>query len=111
MKTKSLQRAFLLASGLCAVVVILLSQSFYTSTDSLAVEKKDKSKDKKEVAIHAPSDVAAQGQAVELNHNQLATEEKIVLADDQNDKAVFVQRIATKFFKTLFRAIISPNAP
>jgi D-alanyl-D-alanine carboxypeptidase len=110
MKTKSLQRAFLLASGLCAVLVILLSQSFYKVADSTS-DKKEKSKDKTEVAIHAPSDVAAQGQSVELNPTQPVVQEKTVLADQKNEKAIFIQRIATRFFKTLFRAIISPNAP
>jgi hypothetical protein len=55
--------------------------------------------------------VAAQGQSVELSPSQSSVAEELVLADDKNEKAVFVQRIATNFFKTLFRVIISPNAP
>ena len=111
MKSKSLQRLLLLASGICAVLVILLSQSFYQVSSVPAKSKADKASDKKEVAIHAPSDVAAQGQAVELNHSQPPVVEKIVLEDHKNEKAVFIQKIATNFFKTLFRVIISPNAP
>jgi hypothetical protein len=111
MKSKSFQRALLLASGFCAVLVILLSQSFYQTSSSPAKIKTDKASDKKEVAIHAPSDVAAQGQSVELNHSQPPVAEELVLANDKNEKAVFVQKIATNFFKTLFRVIISPNAP
>jgi hypothetical protein len=107
MKSKSFQRAFLLASGFCAVLVILLSQSFYQTTVVPAKSKTDKT----EVAIHAPSDVAAQGQAVELHHSQPSVQEEFVLADGKNEKAVFIQQIAAQFFKTLFRVIISPNAP
>ncbi len=110
MKSKSFQRVLLLASGLCAVLVILLSQSFY-QVASIPAKSKEKKSDKTEVAIHAPSDVAAQGQAVELNHAPSSVSEKLVLADHKNEQAVFIQKIATNFFKTLFRVIISPNAP
>jgi hypothetical protein len=111
MKSKSFQRTLLLASGFCAVLVILLSQSFYQVSAVPGKIKSEKASDKKEVVIHAPADVAAQGQAVELNHSQPSVTEEIVLSDDKNEKAVFIQKIATDFFKTLFRVIISPNAP
>lgn len=108
MKTKSLQRIILLASGICAVVVILLSQSFYQVSGQAL---KSKSKDKKEITIHAPSDVAAQGQAVELNHQQPSLLEELILSDKKEETVVFIQKTALNFFKTLFRVIISPNAP
>jgi len=111
MKSKSLQRALLLASGLCAVVVILLSQSYYQTGVTSSKIKTEKQSDTKEVVIHAPSDVAAQGQSVELDNSQPSVAEELVLEDNKNEKAVFIQRIATDFFKTLFRVIISPNAP
>jgi len=111
MQSKSLQRTLLMASGFCAVLVILLSQSFYQTSSVPSKIKAEKASDKKEVAIHAPSDVAAQGQSVELNHSQPPVSEELVLGDDKNEKAVFIQKIATNFFKTLFRVIISPNAP
>ncbi len=112
MKSKSFQRVLLLASGLCAVVVIfafavLLSGCFC----SRKIAKNEKSSEKKEVAIHAPSDVASQGQAFELNPTQPSVVEELVLPDSKNENAVFIQKIATNFFKTLFRVIISPNAP
>ncbi len=111
MKSKPLQRALLLACGFCAVLVILLSQSFYHVSDQAFKAKTEKSKDKTEVAIHAPSDVAAQGQSVELSEQQPAQLEELVLEDHKNERLVFVQKTTLKFFKTLFRAIISPNAP
>ena len=108
MKTKSLQRIILLASGICAVVVILLSQSFYQVSGQAL---KTKSKDKKEVTIQAPSDMAAQGQAVELNHQQPALQEELILSDKKQETVVFIQKTTINFLKTLFRVIISPNAP
>ncbi|HCW07040.1 MAG TPA: hypothetical protein DGG95_06715 [Cytophagales bacterium] len=111
MKTKSLQRAILLASGICAVMVILLSQSFYQSAEQSLKFKTEKSKDQKEVAIHAPSDVTAQGQSVELNTVQPPLQEELVLSDNKNDVLVFVKKTTLNFFKTLFRVFISPNAP
>jgi hypothetical protein len=110
MKSKSLHRVFLLASGLCAVTVILLSQAFYKGNPDPKA-KAEKAKDKSEVLIHAPSDMTVQGQAVELDHSQPALLEELSLSDDKNEKAAFIQRTATDFFKTLFRVIISPNAP
>ncbi len=110
MKSKSLQRSFLLASGLCAVAVILLSQVFYTGNPSTK-GKTEKSKDKSAVVIQAPSDMAAQGQVVELIHSQVATVEELHLSSNKNERIVFIQKVATDFFKTLFRVIISPNAP
>ncbi len=110
MESKTLQHAFLLASGICAVVVILLSQAFYTNSYSSKI-KTEKAKDKTEVTIHAPSDLAAQGSAVELDHSQTEIVKEPVLSNDKNEKAVFIQKIASNFFKTLFRVIISPNAP
>lgn len=118
MKNKSLQRGFLLASGLCAVVVILLSQSFYQNTNISLKAKTEKVKnlrtgqsDKKEVAIHAPSDVASQGHSVELNEQQPSQVQEIILSDEKNDVVVFIRKTTVNFFKTLFRVIISPNAP
>ncbi len=111
MKSKSFQRVLLLASGFCAVLVILLSQSFYQSAPVPTKSKTEKASGKTEVVINAPSDVAAQGQAVELSHSQPSVVEELVLSDSKNEKAVFIQKIATDFFKTLFRVIISPNAP
>jgi hypothetical protein len=109
MKNKSLQRSFLLASGICAVLVILLSQSFYQN--SHVVLKTKAEKDKKEVAIHAPSDVASQGHSVELNEQQPSHVQEIILSDEKNETVVFIQKTSVNFFKTLFRVIISPNAP
>ena len=108
MKTKSIQRIILLASGICAVVVILLSQSFYQVSGQ---PLKTKEKDKKEVTIQAPSDMAAQGQAVELNHQQPSLVEELILSDKKQETVVFIQKTTINFFKTLFRVIISPNAP
>jgi hypothetical protein len=111
MKTKAIQRAFLLTSGICAVLVILVSQSFYQSSNVTLKGKTDKAKEQKEVVIHAPSDVASQGHSVELNEQQPSHVQETILGDEKNDVVVFVQKTTVNFFKTLFRVIISPNAP
>ncbi|HTH55615.1 MAG TPA: hypothetical protein VL728_06185 [Cyclobacteriaceae bacterium] len=111
MEKKSLQRAFLLASGICAVLVILLSQSFYQNSSIALKGKTDKAKEQKEVTIHAPSDVASQGHSVELNEQQPSQVHEVILSDEKNEVVVLVQKTTINFFKTLFRVIISPNAP
>lgn len=111
MKTKSLQRAILLATGICAVVVILLSQSFYQTPNLALKSKADKAKDKKEVTIQAPSDVTSHVQSVELNEQQPPHVEEVISHEKKNEVVVFVQKTTIKFFKTLFRVIISSNAP
>jgi hypothetical protein len=111
MKTQLLQRAFLLASGICAVLVILVSQSFYQTSSITLKAKADKSKDKKEVTIHAPSDVTSQGHSVELNEQQPSHVEEVISNGEKNEVVVFIRKTTVNFFKTLFRVIISPNAP
>jgi len=109
MKTKSLQRAILLASGICAVLVILLSHSFYKSEPIAKI--KAKKSDKTEVTIQIPADVAAQGQAVELDEQQPTIVKELDLSDKKTEAVVFIRKTTLNFFKTLFRVIISPNAP
>ncbi|MBI1770596.1 MAG: hypothetical protein HY015_01380 [Bacteroidetes bacterium] len=113
MKTKSLHRAILLASGICAVLVILLSQSFYQPSGVALKSKTEKSGQaaKKEVIIHAPSDVTSQGQSVELSHQQPSLLERLILNDKKKEVVVFIRKTTLNFFRTLFRVIISPNAP
>ncbi|MBS1487576.1 MAG: hypothetical protein JST43_08290 [Bacteroidetes bacterium] len=110
MKTKSLQRVFLLAIGLCAVLVILLSHSLYQNSDQAAQQPK-KNKDKSEVTIQAPTEVASQGQTGIVNDQDAVVVKELVSDEHKNEIIVFIEKNTIRFFKTLFRVIISPNAP
>lgn len=108
MNLKSIYRILTLIIGVCTVAVILLSKVVPTNSD---IAKEKDSKDKTEVTIHAPSDVAAQSSSLDVPQHQpgLITTLKL----DEKREGIFteVKKTFASLFKTLFRVIISPNAP
>ncbi|MBS1558974.1 MAG: hypothetical protein JST69_09640 [Bacteroidetes bacterium] len=109
MKAKPIYRTLLLAIGLCAVLVILLSHSFYKESHQAAPS--EKSKDKTEVSIQTPSEVTPQGQIGIVNDQNAAVVKELVTDEHKNETFAFVRKSVIGFLKTLFRVIISPNAP
>lgn len=98
----------LLAVGICAVAVILLSHSFYQDQK---IATKTTKKGKTEVTIQAPSDVTSQGQ-IGVVPDQHPSVVKEIVTDERKDNAViFVRKSVANFFRTLFRVVIAPNAP
>jgi LAS superfamily LD-carboxypeptidase LdcB len=108
MNIKSLYRFFILFVGICTVAVILLSKAFYPATET--TKEKD-SKAKTEVAIHAPSDVASQSNSVDVTQHHPALITTLQQDETREGKFTVVTKTFTTLFKTLFRVIISPNAP
>ena len=100
-------------AGVLTVVVILLAQFLYFPAEKdLAL---DAAKQKTEQApgatiIHAPADVVP-SPSVQLNEISPAAL-KASIPDVKSTKTFFpITRIFASYFKILFRAIISPNAP
>ena len=110
---KQFFRTFTMVSGILTVIVILLLQSFYapqsgSSKAKAAPTKQEQKSDN--VVINTPSDVVA-SPAVQLDENT-PTILKPLTPDETREKSIFpVVKIFESFFRTLFRAIISPNAP
>lgn len=108
MNIKSLYRVFILLVGICTVAVIVLSKAIYPASE--VVKEKD-AKAKTEIAIHAPSDVASQSNSVAVSEHQPGLVTTLQLNEKREEKFSVVTKTVTTLFKTLFRVIISPNAP
>jgi hypothetical protein len=106
-------RMLLMIVGVLTVVVILLAQSLYfpAEKDLALTNAKQKSEQAPGAAIiHAPADVVP-SPSVHLDEVS-PTAQKVVTPDEKGINPFFeIARIVTPYFKILFRAIISPNAP
>jgi hypothetical protein len=108
MNIKSLYRIFILFVGICTVAVIVLAKAI----DQPSEIKKDKdAPTSKEVTIHAPSDVASQSNSVDVNQHQPGVITTFQLDEKREGTYTFITKTFTSIFKTLFRVVISPNAP
>ena len=107
----------MLAAGILAALVILFSQAFQKETSSflskIKTDKTEKSADpEKKIIAAAPSDAVTSGQAVEVGDANPSFIREILLGDNKDAKQPDVDgTILAKFFKTLFRVFISPQAP
>lgn len=103
MRKRAILRVVMLATGVLAVCVILLSAGFSPS-------KKDKAAEKETVLVQAPSE-AIPGTAVTVDEpvipviTEIAEPEKVDLLPTIDAKEV------TKYFRVLLRTLIAPNAP
>jgi len=110
---KPLFRMLLMIAGVLTVVVILLAQSVYFPVEKdLALAKaKQKSEHVPGTAmIQAPADVVP-SPSVQLDEISPTPLKTSVPAEKDINPFFPITRIFTPYFKILFRAIISPNAP
>jgi hypothetical protein len=112
---KQLSRTILMITGITTVIVILLSQSFFHPAPVKTSLAKPKSEQKANhsgatVIVNAPSDVVPSS-TMQLDENAPAQLKS--LPSHQRPRKVFFSdiRIFTSFLQTLFRTLISPNAP
>lgn len=101
-------------AGILAAAVIVLSQSFYYQ----AKQKTDKAKteqkagEKGDTYISAPADAVTTPTTVIHLEDQLPVlDKKFTIEEEQHKKLVIKPTVFVRYFKVLFRAIISPNAP
>ncbi len=103
----------LMIGGVLTVAVILLAQSLYFPAEkdlALAKAKQKTEQAPGSTIIHAPADVVP-SPSVQLDEIY-PTALKTATPDEKNNNPFFpLTRIFTHYFKILFRAIISPNAP
>jgi hypothetical protein len=114
MGTKALKRRFLMIAGILSVVIIVLTQSYFQPTESLQKKAKtEQSTEEQEnqTFINAPSDMVPHGNAVAVSDSPASVPEKTSNPNESNKSSVVVKKVLVTFFKTLFRVIISPNAP
>ena len=101
-------------AGILSVAVIVLTQSFYDSTETSqkkAATEQTPEQNTHAVTISAPSDMVPHGNAVAVNHQQPSVLEKFSRIEKPKRTSVIIKNTVVTFFKTLFRVIIAPNAP
>ena len=109
MKSKLFQRLAMLVAGLVAAMVILLSQSFYEG--KIHAKAKSGQAEKEVTFISAPSDLVPGSATIQLNDNTPALISVILLPEIKTIFEPVVKLFPSRFFKTLFRTVISAQAP
>jgi hypothetical protein len=115
MKGKSFGRGLMVAAGILAVVVILLSNAFQRETTQILTEanaKTDTREDggKKFAAI--PSDAVTSSQACEVETvNPFVIQE--IIGEDKQPMVLPLPsiKLPVSIFKAMLRSVISPQAP
>jgi len=102
-------------TGIMSVVVIVLSHVFYEPIEPLqkkvATEQSSNDHSTDDTAISAPSDIVSHGNAVAFNQPPVGVNEKLSDTEIRKQSLTVVKKAFVSFFNTLFRVIISPNAP
>jgi cell division protein FtsI/penicillin-binding protein 2 len=112
MSKKGLKRGFLLFVGILSVAVIVLTQSFYKPVaEQKAKAKTEQNDTKNEASIHAPSDVVSNGNTLAVNQDQEIVPRQVAISEEPKKVVAFIRQSLFKFFRTLFRTSIAPNAP
>jgi hypothetical protein len=109
---KRFSKTVLMISGILTVVVILASQSFYHPVKT-SVKKTSAEQTKRDggaTITNAPADVVPSS-AVQLDENTPTPVKNTPVAQEGKKAVPVAVTILSSYFKTLFRAIISPNAP
>lgn len=112
MQKKSVYRGFLIAAGLLAAVVIILSHAYSIPANDDKKATTEQTDDTSKTVIAAPADAVTQGSLVRVDE-QVPVSVIEILGEPESIKN-FIPRtetITSNLFKVLFRVVIAPNAP
>ena len=104
----------MMIAGVLAAVTILFSQSFYHEAQSnLEKIKSEKlaDQDTQSTFISAPSEAVVNTTVENVNEQVPSLLEELFTTDEEAESVSVIPTFFANLFKTLFRAIISPNAP
>ena len=104
----------MMMAGVLAAVVILFSQSFYHEAQAnLEKIKSEQSADQnaRQTSISAPADAVVNSTVENVNEQVPSLLEELFTTDEEAEAVSVVPTFFANFFKTLFRAFISLNAP
>ena len=117
MKRNLISKQAMVVAGIIAAVIILLSPAFQKEAclflSDIKNDKDGKQVPEKEATvIKAPSDAVTSTQSCEIEDANPTVIREIILEEGQQPKHVTLSKaIFSSLFKTLFRTIISPQAP
>jgi len=111
-RRKSIYRGFLIAAGLLAAVVIILSHAYSTPVEDDKKAATEQTDDSSKTVIAAPSDAVPQGSLVRVDE-QIPVSVLEILGESQSIQNFIPRTESTlnNLFKILFRVVIAPNAP
>ena len=103
----------MMVAGVLAAVLIVLSQSFYhQAKEKVAKAKAEQTTDENtQTFISAPNDAVSQTNIVQLDDQIPLLKGSVLFEEEQPVQPVIRPEVFSRYFKVLFRAIISPNAP
>lgn len=107
-------RPVMMVAGVLAALIILFSQSFYHEAQSnLKKIQSEQSSDQEvpQTFISAPSDAVVNSTVENVNEQVPSLLEELFTTDEEAEAVSIIPTFFGNFFQTLFRAIISPNAP
>jgi starvation-inducible outer membrane lipoprotein len=111
---KRVYRSILMVVGLLAAAVIVLSH-VYKAPEEVTIKKpatEQSSESDSKPVISAPTEAVMQGATVQVDEQAPQTLLEVLKEpQSQSGFAEVAEEVVSKFLKTLFRAIISPNAP
>ncbi len=112
MKKTAISKTLTIVAGLFAAAIILFSQSLYQQAKITQKKNTEHSKAASEtVVIAAPADAVTANSVVNLE-DKTTPEPLPTFSTEQKQSLLKVDtRVFVRYFKILFRAIISPNAP
>jgi hypothetical protein len=110
---KEVKRHISMAVGILAVAVIVLTQSFYQPTH--ITQTKDAGTEQtganSKTVVSAPSDLSNPTNSGAVQSHTPGIIDEISPSPKPEKISQVVRKTTIQFFKTLFRAFISPNAP
>lgn len=114
MRNRSIYRGFLIAAGLLAVLVIILSHTYILRVEEgkQTTTEQAGETDEGKTVLTVPAEALTQGSLVRVDE-QVPVSVIEILGEPQKIQN-FVPRsevIFSNLFKTLFRVLIAPNAP
>lgn len=116
MKSLSRHRILVLLTGITTAVIIVFSQLFYFQAATYCqkkatTEKHEQKKDAPKTYFSIPSSTISSAPTVQINEDISFVLETLIEVETEEESTPTVSLPVNKFFQTLFRVLISPNAP
>ena len=116
MKSLSRHRIIILLAGIVTAGVIVFSQLFYFQAatycqEKATTEKHEQKKDAPKTYFSIPSSTISSAPGIQINQDLSFVLETLLELESEEESTPAVSLPVNKFFQTLFRVFISPNAP
>ena len=116
MKSTAFSRFFMLTAGIVAALVMLLSVSLYQPKKEISAEKNKEKPATEQPAgdvsfVNAPTDALPGSGTVQVEVKTLPLLETFLPVEKVQECVYLPFHIPVRYFKTLLKTVISPNAP